>query len=418
MNTMLAQAHDYTSIPLSPPMHILSALQQEATPHLTMDMAEIDKQLSLFARYLPDVKLHYAVKSNPDPLIIRHFHHHGIGFDVASAGETQSVFAISGQSASLIFSNPIKDERSIRSIFERRVHAYTFDNYSELKKIAEYRRAHNIDFNPLALLRIRLRSQNVQVNLNQKFGCEPENAVELFSKAMLLGLNPAGIAFHVGTQSYLAENFITAIETSLSIAKKTLDTLGLRLKIINLGGGFPDPEVTQDAGTSLEHILRQVSKSCLHAKQLGFTLYAEPGRALVSSSGYLVTQIIGINDRDGKRWLYLDDGVYGCYSGQIFDHKTFQFFSLRDTLDGDYLSAPLVPCVIAGPTCDSIDIIADSVMLPNDLCVGDRLWSPNMGAYSLATSSNFNGFQLANSSLTESKANHRHFQAKILSESF
>jgi ornithine decarboxylase len=355
-----------------------------------MDEREMLYSLSFFKRYLPEVRLFYAIKSNPHPLVVKFFQQQGLSFDVASGQEADLVLANGTTGKDTIFTNPIKNSYSLEQIFSKKIAAYTFDNGNELEKIAAFRKAHGCEHNPLALLRIRLESEGVQINLNHKFGCSLKDAPLLIKKAADLGLNPGGIAFHVGTQSLMAKNYAMGIQNSIAIAKTVREQYGINLSVIDVGGGFPDPFFAEQEGISLHKLFAEIGHYCQQAIEAGFTLYAEPGRVLVSAAGTLIASVIGINQRRDRQWVYLDDGIYGCYSGRIFDHKRYQFLPLQR--NGKTFSQELVPCVVAGPTCDSIDIIDESALLPKDIAMGDLLCSVNMGAYSWATACNFNGF--------------------------
>jgi ornithine decarboxylase len=373
-------------------VHALACSGSIPTPFVVFDEGEIVRALSLFKRHLPSVTSFYAVKANPHPLLLKYFAERGLGFDVSSAQELALVSAMGVPGARIIFTNPIKGAECLKSLFARKVRGQTFDNVVELEKIAEFKRRHGGQQTPELYLRIRVASHDVQIDLNRKFGCAPDEAPFLVEQALDLGLRPVGVAFHVGTQSYLAENFATGIRTSVLVADAVRERTGVALSLINIGGGFPDPILAEQRGTDLDDLFARIGLICDEVIGAGFTLLAEPGRVLVSAAGSLVASVIGLADRAERRWVYLDDGVYGCYSGRIFDRRTFSF----EPMTGPHRIVPFddqrIPFVVAGPTCDSVDIVDEQVMLPRDLAVGDFVCSPNLGAYSLATACNFNGF--------------------------
>ena len=365
------------------------------TPFLLFDECEIRRTLSYFERHLPGVRLFYAIKANPHPLLLEYFAELGLSFDASSAQELTLLSQMRVPGGRIIFTNPIKSAGCLTSLLAHGVHGQTFDNGVELEKIADFTRHCGSSKIPELYLRIRVQSQDVQIDLNTKFGCAPEEAPALIKRASDLGLRPAGVAFHVGTQSYLARNFASGLRSSLRIAETVRKRYGLDLSVINLGGGFPDPFLAREQGTNLDRLFSEIGMMCRDAVRAGFVLFAEPGRILVSSAGVLVASVIGLANRSGRRWLYLDDGIYGCYSGRRFDRKTFQFYPLAGAQRSSPFSGARARFVVAGPTCDSLDVVEERALLPADIAVGDYLCSPNLGAYSLATACNFNGFGVA-----------------------
>jgi ornithine decarboxylase len=365
------------------------------TPFLLFDEYEIRKALSYFERHLPGVRLFYAIKANPHPLLLEHFAELGLSFDVSSAQELALLAQMQVPGCRIIFTNPVKSAACLTSLFAHEVHGQTFDNLVELEKIADFTRHHRSPKIPELYLRIRVKSRGVQIDLNTKFGCAPEEAPTLLKRASDLGLRPAGVAFHVGTQSYLARNFDSGLRTSMRIAETVGKRYGFELPVINLGGGFPDPFLAREKGANLDGLFSEIGTMCRNAMRAGFLLFAEPGRILVSAAGVLVASVIGLTNRGGRRWLYLDDGIYGCYSGRRFDRKRFQFYAVPGAERKSPFSGAPARFVVAGPTCDSLDVVEERALLPADIAVGDYLCSPNLGAYSLATACNFNGFGVA-----------------------
>jgi len=348
--------------------------------------------LNLFRTHMPCVKLFYAIKANSLPIVAEYFAREGLGVDVASNGEIKLALDAGFNGNRMVLSNPIKDDKSIHAIFNSGIKSYTFDNEAELRKIAAIKEASSYKHNPEAIVRIRIESQDVQIDLNEKFGCSLQEAVSLIKLAYDLGLNPGGVQFHVGTQSYLADNFINGIDSALLIARVVKERFGIQLSTLNIGGGFPDPLVAKKHGIILEDLFAAVGEACLKAVDRGFGVIAEPGRVLVSSAATFVTKVIGKSVRHGQTWLFIDDGVYGAFSGKFFDHKSFNFIPVRS--NGLYAphAGERSRFVVAGPTCDSIDIVSEHTLLPSDINIGDHLCCLNMGAYSYSTASSFNGF--------------------------
>jgi ornithine decarboxylase len=364
------------------------------TPFFFFEESELEKSLSYFNKYLPRLTLYYAVKANPHPLLLRYFVQKGLSFDVASAQEVELLRGFGTSGDKIIFTNPNKQMQCVRSLFENDIYAFAYDTIDEVRKIAGYAAQNGISQLPKALLRVRVESKDVQIDLNKKFGCSLEDAADLVKAAHDLGIDTIGLAFHVGTQSFSAHNFVVGIKSSMLVARAVKEQFGINMRIIDIGGGFPDQKVVAHVGITYDSIFAEIATSCEFAEHEGFQLCAEPGRMLVSGAGNLVTSVIGIADRGGRRSIYLNDGSFGCYSGKFFDYKHFEFLPVAGPDRRGPFSRHLIPCTVWGPTCDSLDLIEEEVMLPSDLAVGDYICSPEMGAYSYGCATNYNGFHV------------------------
>ena len=337
----------------------------------------LEKQIRRFTKCLPEVTPYYAIKANAHPGIIRTFIKLGAGFDVASAPEIKHVLRLGASPSKVVFANTIKTEDDIISARRRRVRLMTFDNEPELYKIAKhYPRAR-------VLARIKVANQGSVVELSLKFGADPEHAYFLLRKARALGLVPAGISFHVGSQSTNVENYLQALEISAGIFKEAKKN-GLQLKIMDIGGGFPIQHFDNEIGVNFERMASQIRREIRALFDKTVKFIAEPGRFLVGPAGILVTQVIGRAFRNNKNYYYLNDGIYGDFSGMIFDHCRYEFKTLRR--GHKFLST------LAGPTCDSFDTLSLNEEVP-ELYVGDVIYVKNIGAYSSASATaGFNGF--------------------------
>jgi ornithine decarboxylase len=363
----------------------------QPTPLVIAEQEALDTAIGYFQRYLPSVELFYAVKANPEECIVRHFaQSHGVGLDIASEAELATASRLGIKGSSLLVSNPVKDWGTIRRMLAMRCRGFAVDNFSEIEKVARLPRA--ADYVPEVFVRIRTESDGVQIDLNDKFGCPARDAAQLLLASREAGFNPCGLTFHVGTQSYLAENYRTGFEHCFAVAEEALSRYGIKVTQINMGGGYCDAEVARLHHTTVPRLLSEINEHVLKANHLGFTVLAEPGRALVANSATLVTEVIGATDRGGLRFLYIDDGVYGVLSGQMFDHRKYEFKVLRRSPSRPALTSNLVTTRVCGRTCDSIDIISGDHQLPANLGVGDILMVSNVGAYGSATCSLFNGF--------------------------
>lgn len=358
--------------------HLIRAmLKKHRSPIMLIRRSVLEKQYRRFRKYLPEVTPYYAIKANPHPGIIKSFIKLGASFDVASANEMKAVLSLGASPSKIIFANTIKSTEDIEIARRRRVRLMTFDSEPELYKLAKCCPRARV------LVRIKVANEGSQVELSLKFGADPEQAFFLLRKAKALGLIPVGVSFHVGSQSRNVENYMQALEISANIFKEAKEN-GLRLKIMDIGGGFPIQHFDNEIGINFERMACQIRKQMKTLFDKNVKFIAEPGRFLVGPAGILVTQVIGRSFRNNKNYYYLNDGIYGDFSGMVFDHCKYEFKTLRR--GPKYLSA------IAGPTCDSFDTLSTNEEIA-ELYVGDIVYVKNIGAYSCASAvPNFNGF--------------------------
>ena len=328
---------------------LLELAKKHGTPLFVVDHDELRKNYALFRKHFPRVQIYYAVKVNSDPAIVETFYKLGGSFDVASIQEFRTVYQyISKLPAKqrqdfiwdkIIYANPIKPIETLEEL-DRYKPLVTYDNPEEVKKIAKHA--------PHAGLALRLRVPNTgsMVELSSKFGALPGEAVDLIKYAHDHGLVVEGLSFHVGSQCTNPENYIQALHLCAGIFAEA-KSRGFTLKLLDIGGGFP---AAYDA---------TVPKFSAVAKKIGKAF------------------------RNDKIGYYVDDGVYHTYSGVIFDHCTYHMKSFKK-------GTPQM-CAVFGPTCDALDTISLSEHLP-DLEIGEYLYSENIGAYSAASSTHFNGF--------------------------
>lgn len=250
----------------------------------------------------------------------------------------------------------------------------TFDSEYELTKIARYAPGSRV------IVRIKVPNVGSVVELSLKFGAELSDAVPLLLKARKLGLEPTGIAFHVGSQCTYGNNYLEALELARIILVEA-EHRGLNLTVVDIGGGFPIRYFDSEEDW-FSDIAPAIGLELSRMFEPEIRIIAEPGRALIGPAGLLVMSIIGKSIRNNKHWYYLDDGVYGALSGIIFDHCKYYFESLK--------KGPTQLTNLAGPTCDSIDIISPTEELP-ELELGDILFTRNIDAYSITHATSFNG---------------------------
>ena len=352
------------------------------SPCLVFDFDAVDRTLELFEKYLAGVKLYYSLKANDDPALLSYLNARGVGFDVASMNEIHAALQVGAESEQLILSNTIKSPACIREMFKRRVAATTVDNENDLEAIAREATFHS--HHPRILVRVKLPALGVDINLNEKFGCSMEVAASLLNRAYELGLPADGIHFHVGTQCKNPDSYLAGLQIAMHILRDLKDVMDLDLKTIDIGGGFPDEIAAEECG-GLERFFAELSEFVKGAQDEGFNVIAEPGRVIASGAGIAVSQVIGRNVHEDRDWLYLDDGIYGLYSTAHYEKRKFNFIPIgKSPID-------LVSYVIAGPTCDSLDVIGNDVMLPRNINTCDYLLAYQAGAYSISVKSNFNG---------------------------
>lgn len=347
------------------------------TPLLVLSLDEIKRNYKVLRKYLPRVKVHYAIKANPHPEILRVMADLGSSFDVASDGEIRTLHDLGIEGSRMIYANPVKTGAGLAACLSCQVRKMTFDSASEIEKIkAQCPEA-------TLLLRLRIDNSSAHVDLNKKFGAARENAVELMLKAKEAGLDMAGIAFHVGSQTVSSDPYLNALDIARELFEEA-EAAGLKLRILDIGGGFPIPE--PKVKFNLPEMLKQINAR-LDEDFAETEIWAEPGRYICGTAVNLVTSVIGVTERGGQPWYFLDEGLYGTFSGVLFDQWDFKLISFRD-------GEAKVAATFAGPSCDSLDIMFRG-RLTVPLEVGDLLLVPSCGAYTSASATTFNGFSKA-----------------------
>lgn len=363
---------------------LLAFIEQHGTPLFILDHNKIKKNYRIFKKNLPRVQCYYAVKANSNPEIIKTLFNEGSSFDVASYNEFMQIYEYLKHFEEkdkdffiwdkIIFSNTIKDRETLRKIKRYRP-LVTYDNRDELMKIKEHCDTAGL------VLRLKVPDTGSQVEMSSKFGAEPGDANNLIREAFDAGLVVEGLSFHVGSQCTNFDNYTSALAITADIfhdARKK----GYHLNIVDIGGGFPVPYDAQVP--KFEKLAQLINAECQRLFPQDIEIIAEPGRFMVASAAVLITEIIGKARRDGKIFYYMNDGVYHTFSGVVYDHWVPNFNSFRRGKKG--------VCAVVGPTCDSFDKISLSVQIPGNLKIGDYLYTENIGAYSIASSTRFNGF--------------------------
>jgi ornithine decarboxylase len=348
------------------------------SPLLIIDCQRIREQYRKLHRALPGVDLHYALKPLPHPSVVETIVELGGWLDLATTGETQLVTQLGIDPARCIHTHPIKRDIDIRNAMHLGVKIFVADNPDEVRKFENYRDETEL------LLRVSFRSPGAVVDLSRKFGCDPEDLLDLARLARKLGVTVRGLSFHVGSQAADPSKHVEAIEVcSKLMAQARKEKLGA-FDILDIGGGYPI-----EYGQKVADISRFCApiRAALAKLPARIRKIAEPGRFICGPAAIGVASVMGRAKREGHWWYYLDDGLYGSYSGQLFDHAKYPVESLKE-------GGEKFPSVLAGPTCDSIDVIAENLMLPQ-LKAGDLIVGRAMGAYTWASASEFNFFPKA-----------------------
>lgn len=359
--------------------------KKHGTPLFVVDHDEIRRNYAEFKKYLPRVQAYYAVKAEPLPEIVKTLYKAGASFDVASMPEFMIVHEFIKNMPNkkrlawiwdkIIYANPIKPNETLKQLDQYRP-LVTYDNIEEVHKIKKYAPHAGL------VLRMRVANTGAVVELSSKFGAAPGEAVDLILAAEKVGLGVEGLSFHVGSQTTNFENFVQAISLAADIFKEAKDRGHTRMNLLDIGGGFPAP---YDASVKpFRTLARIINAEIDRLFPKNIEILAEPGRFMIATAGTSVVKINGKAVRDGKTCYYVDDGAYHTYSGIIFDHQHCHMKSFRKGKEEI--------CGVFGPTCDALDVISMSENLPTDLKLGELLYSENMGAYSHASSTNFNGF--------------------------
>jgi ornithine decarboxylase len=355
------------------------------TPLFVIDHEELLCNYEMFKKNLPRVQAYYAVKANPDPAIVKTLFNAGASFDVSSIAEFESVYEnikdLPEQEQhdwiwnNIIYANPIKAEETLQ-VLDKYQPLLTFDNSEEIAKMKQ-----NAP-NSRVVLRLRVSNAGAMVELSSKFGAAHEEALDLIFEAVNAGLTVAGLSFHVGSQTTNFENYMQAINLAALIFKEVKARGYDQMNLLDIGGGFPAPY--DESVKPFSELAKRINTELDRLISPDIKIIAEPGRFIAATAATAVSKIIGKAVRHGKLCYYIDDGVYHTFSGVIFDHCQYHFDAFK--------TGPTQICTVFGPTCDGLDVISMTEELPSNLERGDLLSSKNIGAYSAATSTYFNGF--------------------------
>ncbi|WP_029004070.1 type III PLP-dependent enzyme [Azorhizobium doebereinerae] len=357
--------------------------RREDGPCVVVDLDVVRANYAAFARALPDTRVFYAVKANPDTAILKALAELGSCFDAASVQEIEMVLAAGATPDRISFGNTIKKERDIERAYKMGVRLFAVDCYEEVEKIGRVAPRAKV------FCRILCDGAGAEWPLSRKFGCVPEMAPDVLEHAHRLGLSPYGVSFHVGSQQKNVNAWDQALSSAAGIFRECAER-GISLSMVNLGGGFPtrylqDVPAAKAYGEAIFDALRRHFGNAIPETIM------EPGRGMVGNAGIIETEVVLISKKaetDRLRWVYLDIGKFGGLAETMDEAIRYP---LRTPRDGD----DTAPCVLAGPTCDSADVMYEKtpVHLPLSLSIGDKVLIEACGAYTTTYSAvAFNGF--------------------------
>ncbi len=353
-------------------------------PCLVVDLDVVRDNYNIFAKALPDTRVFYAVKANPAPEVLELLAKLGSCFDTASVPEIEMVLKAGATADRISYGNTIKKERDIATAYALGVRLYAVDCQAEVEKVARAAPGSRV------FCRILSDCAGAEWPLSRKFGCEPAMAVDVLEHACKLGLEAHGLSFHVGSQQTNQHAWDRALASAASVFKECGER-GMNLSMVNLGGGFPtkylkNVPTVKAYGSAIFRALRK------HFGNRIPETIIEPGRGMVGNAGVIETEVVLVSkksEEDDVRWVYLDIGKFGGLAETMDESIRYPIKTPRD-------GAELAPCVLAGPTCDSADVLYEKqpYPLPVSLEIGDKLLIEGTGAYTATYSAvAFNGFE-------------------------
>ncbi len=350
-------------------------------PFFIVNLTEVINKINLWRNVLPNVQAYYAIKCNPDEVIIKLMNSMGMSYDCASKNEIAKVISAGVPPERIIYANPCKMLEQIKYARANDVDLMTFDSSHELYKIKLY--------HPSAKLIIRIQTDDSKsrCKFNCKFGVSLDQVNDLLHQAKFMDLDVVGVSFHVGSGCEDESVFKTAIGDCRKVYDMAKEK-GFNFNIVDIGGGFPGDD--DEKFNRMANVINMSINEYFNNIDVKFM--AEPGRYFVTSAYTLVTSVINKkivkdNDDNNSKHIiyYLSESVYGSFNNTVFDHAILKLYPFNERNEKQY------DCTIYGPTCDSIDKLNGSYKLP-ELSIGEVIYVENMGAYTIAASSNFNGF--------------------------
>lgn len=367
-------------------------IEQNGTPLQIINKAEIRKQYIQLQQLLPDVKHHFALKSIEHPCAIDAIKSCGGYIEVATQGEIDMVESAEFPLDRCIHTHPVKSLDDIRTAYKHGIRRFVVDTEKELLKFSQM--PNDIEL----LVRLSFNDPNAGINLSYKFGASTDVAESIIKTSLVNQLKIIGFCMHVGSQISNPGAYSDSIKKTVRFIEDMESRYDISFRVLDIGGGFPAP-YRKDV-PSIKAIANEIN-SAITPLVGKYEIWSEPGRFVVASSGTSIIRVTCTAERQGERWAYVDDGVYGLYANSVFESAYPHFFHLNE-LESDN-KAPLHPVTIAGPTCDSIDILSKQYPLPR-LEDQDILISPMTGAYFSACMTNFNAIPKASIVIVDTDA--------------
>ena len=367
--------------------HFMSFSENLETPCVVINLKTIKKNYQKLRENFPYADIFYAIKANPHEEIITMLNEMGACFDIASRYELDKVLKLGVSPERLSYGNTIKKAKDIAYFYEKGVRMFATDSKDDLKNIAQ--------FAPGSRVYVRILVENTTSAdwpLSGKFGCHPDMAYDLCIQARDSGLIPYGISFHVGSQQRDIGQWNDAIAKTKYLMDSLEEEEDIKLEMVNMGGGFPASYVTpaNDLSEYASEISRYLDDDFGEERP---RIILEPGRSLVGDSGVLVTEVVMISRKNNTalfRWVYLDTGLFNGLIETLNESLKYPIIT-----DKDEGCKKWGEVVLAGPTCDSMDIMYEDYKysLPTNLKPGDRVYFLTTGAYTSSYASvEFNGF--------------------------
>jgi len=357
------------------PPKVVRLAQMRKTPFLAIDNKLVQQKFRQFRDAMTDFRIFYAVKANSHERIVKTMQAMGSNFEVASAEELDLLLSCGISPQKIITSNPVKSVSFIEAAYRAGVMDFAFDSNGEIEKLAKFAPGSRV------YVRLTVSNEGSQWPLSGKFGVETGEASELLVNAAKRQLVPYGITFHIGSQCTNEISWVNAIGKS-KLVRDMVQRKGIKLNMLNIGGGFPVKYV--DSVPHIDRTSKTIKETLGQAFPEGIEAFVEPGRFFVGEAGILVSTVIGKARRNGNNWIYLDVGVF---NGLMESVGGFRYSMVTDR------EGPMRKWVVAGPSCDSMDVISKDTDLP-DVEIGDKVYILSTGAYTTVYASRFNGFPI------------------------
>lgn len=352
-------------------------------PTLVLALDNLESNYKSFTNNFTNCNVHYAVKANPHPSILRRLHEYGGKFDAASAGEIELCLNAGANPSEISFGNTVKRVADIKYAYEKGVRLFAVDSYEEIEKVAQYAPGSKV------FIRVIIHQTEADWPLSRKFGCFEEMVTLLAHHAYDNGLDTVGLSFHIGSQTKHPHMWFNTLDYISNIWEECYRE-GFKLSLLNIGGGFPsfygvDITPANDYNTILNMMIQKKFKGVEY-------LMVEPGRGMVANLGCIAAEVLLVSHKsliDRTKWAYLNIGRFSGLAETELEAIKYQFIVIGKENDEK------IPYVVAGPTCDSADVLYEKhkVLLPNTLKSGDKVIINNTGAYTSTYSSvAFNGF--------------------------